>query len=51
MPQSVTAQLTSHVEKMLRQDNTWRRNVNVVAVISDKYTTFEPLGKILPENS
>ena len=47
----------SRAEKALRPCNKWRqrnkwresavrsRNVNVVAVISDKYTTLKPLGK------
>ena len=42
--------LTSRVEKALRQHNLVTsavrpRNVNVVVVISDKYTTFKPSGQ------
>ena len=44
MLQSVTVHLTSRAEKMLRQRNKWLSgsiaNINVLAVISDMYTTF-----------
>ena len=44
MPQSVIVRLTSRAEKALRQRNKSSavplRNVNVLAVISDKYATF-----------
>ena len=44
MPQTVTARLTKKSITSAQQVMTavWLWNVNVVAVISDKYTTFKP---------